>query len=46
MLERLSRKRVLSIDHFYLRLGPTVSIALIPFLATYLPEAWPTMLRS
>jgi hypothetical protein len=33
MLERLSRKRVLSIDHFYLRLGPTVSIALIPFLA-------------
>jgi hypothetical protein len=30
MLERFSRKRVLNIDHFYLRLRPTVSIALIP----------------
>jgi hypothetical protein len=30
MLERLSRKRVLILDHFYLRLHPIVNIALIP----------------
>jgi hypothetical protein len=35
MLERLFRKRVLNIDHFYLRLRPTVSIALIPLCHTH-----------
>jgi hypothetical protein len=34
MVERLSRKRVLNIDLFYLRLCPTVSIALIPLCHT------------
>jgi hypothetical protein len=34
MLERLSRKRVLNIGHFHLRLRPTVSIALIPLYHT------------
>jgi hypothetical protein len=34
MLERLSRKRVLNLDHFYLRLRPTVSIAMIPLCHT------------
>jgi hypothetical protein len=38
MLERLSRKRVLNIDHFYLRLRPTVSIALIPLCHTRFSE--------
>jgi hypothetical protein len=35
MLERLSRKRVLNLDHFYLRLRPAVSIALIPLYHTH-----------
>jgi GTP cyclohydrolase II len=34
MLERLSKKRVLNLDHFYLSLRPTVSIALIPLCHT------------
>jgi hypothetical protein len=38
MLGRLSRKRVLSFDHFYLRLRPTVSIALIPLCYTRFSE--------
>jgi hypothetical protein len=38
MLERLSRKRVLTIDHFYLRLHPTTSIALIPLCHTRFSE--------
>jgi hypothetical protein len=38
MLERLSRKRVLNLDHFYLRLRPTVSIALIPLYYTCFNE--------
>jgi hypothetical protein len=38
MLERLSRKRVLNLDHFYLRLRPTVSIALIPLCHTRFSE--------
>jgi hypothetical protein len=38
MLERLSRKRVLNIDHFYLRLHPTVSTALIPLCHTLFSE--------
>jgi hypothetical protein len=38
MLERLPRKRVLNIDHFYLRLRPTVSIALIPLCHTRFSE--------
>jgi hypothetical protein len=38
MLERLSRKRVLSFDHFYPRLRPIVSIALIPLCHTRFSE--------
>jgi beta-lactamase regulating signal transducer with metallopeptidase domain len=38
MLERLSRKRVHNIDHFYLWLLPTVSIALIPLCHTRFPK--------
>jgi hypothetical protein len=38
MLEWLSWKRVLNIDHFYLRLCPTVSIALIPLCQTHFSE--------
>jgi hypothetical protein len=38
MLERLSRKRVLILDHFYLRLRPTISIALIPLCHTHFSE--------
>jgi hypothetical protein len=38
MLERLSRKRVLNLNHFYLRLRPTVSIALIPLCHTRFSE--------
>jgi hypothetical protein len=38
MLERLSRKRVLILNHFYLRLCPTVSIALIPLCHTHFSE--------
>jgi hypothetical protein len=38
MLDRLSRKRVLNFDHFYMRLRPTVSIALIPLCHTRFSE--------
>jgi hypothetical protein len=38
MLERLFRKSVLILDHFYLRLRPTVSIALIPLCHTHFSE--------
>jgi hypothetical protein len=38
MLERLSRNRVLNLDYFYLRLHPTVSIALIPLCRTRFSE--------
>jgi hypothetical protein len=38
MLERLSRKRVLTLNHFYLRLRPTISIALIPLCHTHFSE--------
>jgi hypothetical protein len=38
MLERLYTKRVLNIDHFYLRLRPRVSIALIQLCHTCFSE--------
>jgi hypothetical protein len=38
MLERLVRNKILSFDHFYLRLRPTVSIALIPLYHTRFSE--------
>jgi hypothetical protein len=38
MLERLSRMRVLNLDHFYLRLRPTVSIAPIPLCHTHFSD--------
>jgi hypothetical protein len=38
MLERHSRKRVLNINHFYLSLRPTVSIALIALCHTHFSE--------